>query len=98
MKDIFILQIRKIKKKRTKFRSLFVYQNLVLKMQYYQEKQFQLIHLNSIHTVNRICGAFQLNSELETLDLIVKDSKTNKALGFLGTLNTSGLKLMCITT
>ncbi|MBL1640107.1 hypothetical protein ELD68_37165, partial [Klebsiella pneumoniae] len=37
-------------------------------------------------------GAFQLNSELETLDLIVKDSKTNKALGFIGTLNTSGLK------
>ena len=34
---------------------------------------------------------FKLNSPLETIDAVVKDRKTGKALGIVGTLNASSL-------
>lgn len=36
-------------------------------------------------------GIMKLNSPMKTIDIIVKDSKTGKAVGFIGTANTSKL-------
>ncbi|CAG9611251.1 hypothetical protein BACCIP111899_00423 [Bacillus rhizoplanae] len=36
-------------------------------------------------------GVMKLNSPMQTIDIVVKDSKTGKAVGFIGTANTSKL-------
>ncbi|EEL68527.1 S8 family serine peptidase [Bacillus mycoides] len=36
-------------------------------------------------------GIIKLNSQMQTIDVLVKDSKTGKAVGFIGTANTSKL-------
>ncbi len=36
-------------------------------------------------------GVMKMNSQMETIDVLVKDSKTGKAIGFVGTANTSKL-------
>ena len=37
-------------------------------------------------------GVMKLNSPMKTIDVLVKDSKTGKAVGFIGTANTSKLQ------
>ncbi|PUB11390.1 S8 family serine peptidase [Paenisporosarcina sp. OV554] len=45
------------------------------------------------HNDTVIHGIMKLNSPMKTIDVLVKDSKTGKAVGFIGTANTSKLQL-----